>query len=1154
MRFLVVIIVLIFFGDRVVAQSTSVINLPQVIPPPPDAAALGKYGDVPVTLNTGTAAISVPIYDIKTPRLSLPISLNYSCSGIKVNDFASWVGLEWSLDAGGMITRTIKNLDDFRGNGWYNSNVPKQNDITVNSGTFLANCIYKSQDTEPDIFFFNFCSNSGKFVFGDDKSPIIINYQQPIKISYDNPSSSFTILDGQGNRYYFGAQETNSQSGDYHGSYGSFYTSSWYLSKIVSFDRSDSITFTYFADNLLEQDFWSYNEVIGPYASPNPDGTGMTEEGDGHDNCCGTITGEPYSKSYPLRLSEIDFSNGKVKFFSSATRQDGDVVKLDSIVTYSYNYSSGQFAPLKTFHLNYGYYFTNLPYQPSTNPSAFRLRLDSMNIAGNDGSSGGSYHFAYDGSMLPWQNSNAQDMFGYFNGQLANASLVPTQTLEFASEQYTVGAGDRSVNVDSLQAGILKQIGYPTGGYTKFAYEPNSYYAENTATVPESYDARATGTMVQTVTQTFTSSVTVQAQVAVTISPYNYSDVHTAPGVSMVDLTAGQSPYTAGTTNAATGLNQTTVVPIFAGHTYQLTAAAYDDSHVFADIGITWQQVDTSIESVPGGGVRMKQAADYDINGSFLKSRSYVYGVNECGYGMLAAPVQLFNTNFYPSIYAYGDSYVQCLAASLLEERLIFTGSSRYDVFNMAGAPISYPQVTEYRQDSLGNDIGKTVYDYTTYSNSVFPATQNYVDGYAIVNSGWQGGQLYLQEDYAKKAGNYWPVKRVYNFYTDSLPRQGRGLKVGLAAVFQGTPALDSTTIAQGCFTSIYFYDYPIYAGTVLLAGKNTYDYDQNDTTKAVVTRENYYYDDLEHLQPTRTIKLLSDGTTLTTVNRYPGEIDSLSNLTAGETAAIDSLESRHYVTALVQTQTFRNLQPVNLVRTDFAVWNANLIAPDSIEEQISGFPIEMRLQYNNYDNNGNVAEARKRTDVQHSYIWDYQGAYPIAECLNADVSTVAYTSFEADGNGSWVIPSGSRDYTSAITGGGSYNLNNGSVSRGGLTSSVNYVVSYWSRTGGSYTVSGSTAVLQGKTINGWTYFEHQVSGVGAVTVSGGGNIDELRLYPTGAQMTTRTYWPLVGLSSECDVANRITYYEYDGLGRLKDVKDQDGNVIKTYQYHYYGQ
>ena len=51
--------------------------------------------------------------------------------------------------------------------------------------------------------------------------------------------------------------------------------------------------------------------------------------------------------------------------------------------------------------------------------------------------------------------------------------------------------------------------------------------------------------------------------------------------------------------------------------------------------------------------------------------------------------------------------------------------------------------------------------------------------------------------------------------------------------------------------------------------------------------------------------------------------------------------------------------------------------------------------------------------------------------------------------------------------------------------------------------------------------------------------------------MTTYTYTPLVGISSQCDANNRITYYQYDGLQRLKTIRDQDNNIIKRYDYQY---
>jgi hypothetical protein len=167
--------------------------------------------------------------------------------------------------------------------------------------------------------------------------------------------------------------------------------------------------------------------------------------------------------------------------------------------------------------------------------------------------------------------------------------------------------------------------------------------------------------------------------------------------------------------------------------------------------------------------------------------------------------------------------------------------------------------------------------------------------------------------------------------------------------------------------------------------------------------------------------------------------------------------------------------------------------------------------------------------------------------------SDIAYTSFEADGSGNWIIPSASRDNT-AITGNKSYNLTNGAILHYGLSASTTYIVSYWSNTYASYSVSNTTKITAGKLINGWTYFEHTLSGATAISIYGGGDVDELRLYPQGAQMTTYTYTPLVGMSSQCDVNNRATYYNYDPLGRLRYVQDQDHNIIKTNQYHYKGQ
>jgi len=50
------------------------------------------------------------------------------------------------------------------------------------------------------------------------------------------------------------------------------------------------------------------------------------------------------------------------------------------------------------------------------------------------------------------------------------------------------------------------------------------------------------------------------------------------------------------------------------------------------------------------------------------------------------------------------------------------------------------------------------------------------------------------------------------------------------------------------------------------------------------------------------------------------------------------------------------------------------------------------------------------------------------------------------------------------------------------------------------------------------------------------------------------TYKPLVGMTSQTDPAGRTTYYEYDTFNRLKLSRDQNGNVIEKYDYHYANQ
>ena len=85
---------------------------PQIQKPSSEAQSLGKFGEIPVDLFTGKVNVSIPIYTIKYHDIEVPISISYHGGGIKVSDEAGSVGLGWTLNVGGVVSRTVRGIPD----------------------------------------------------------------------------------------------------------------------------------------------------------------------------------------------------------------------------------------------------------------------------------------------------------------------------------------------------------------------------------------------------------------------------------------------------------------------------------------------------------------------------------------------------------------------------------------------------------------------------------------------------------------------------------------------------------------------------------------------------------------------------------------------------------------------------------------------------------------------------------------------------------------------------------------------------------------------------------------------------------------------------------------------------------------------------------
>ncbi|WEA00680.1 hypothetical protein [Mucilaginibacter sp. SJ] len=469
-----IIFLAIFSGTNF---SNAQATLPQVIPSSPDVSALARYAETPVSYSTGVPDISVPIYNLTSGKLSVPISISYHSGGIRVRDIASIAGLGWSLNAGGMVSRTVlgrrDESNDYVAPYKTTDDLQAARNAVTNDGGATNLCYYYQNmsklnfETQSDRYAYNFGGKSGVFRFDWQTGAVHLIPYAPLKVSklYSGTPQTplnlyYLITDEKGDQYYFQTAETTAQN-------GLNPTTAWNLTKIISADQKDEIDFYYSTGEIFVQvseqcrmEKSAGNLNGAPYNIPP----------------ISNFTRTPIGSQYaPQRLDSIVSKTASVRFSYAADRQDGRQMRLTNISVFR----KGTNVLIRQAQLTQSYFGTSSGH-------TLRLRLDNIKIGGTDAASMENYSFGYNngvgpgyyitnGYVFPGGNQFppyiAEDYWGY-SGQ-GNGG-IPSEFLGFlnSSELATYG-GNKNPDSLGMQMGILQQIQYPTGGKTVFTFESN---------------------------------------------------------------------------------------------------------------------------------------------------------------------------------------------------------------------------------------------------------------------------------------------------------------------------------------------------------------------------------------------------------------------------------------------------------------------------------------------------------------------------------------------------------------------------------------------------------------------------------------------------------------------------------------------------------
>lgn len=1167
-----------------------------------------------VNYQTGSVEYALPIFNWKDNYgfLNSTIALQYSSgNGLKVNDIASNIGQGWNLMAGGSITRIqVGEPDDQKP---YKFTTPETHtDIKkypagyfysdINPGLGVSssvnqypifnkrNVLYKqyndvAADRELDMFAFQFNGKGGRFVLDKYTNQGVCLENQRIKIWFDRNENNatannirttivaFYLQDESGTIYKFGKflktkvlkpeycnandlltkiQQPNFKNGRvYHQSsfedpdiIHPYVINEWQLTEVEDGFTHRKIYFNY---NTAQTININSGTSIATYDQSKFGGFGGTFAK------IHSVISHQISKTEIADLTNILYPDGhEVNFNYGQSRVDfpGALAMRSIDVKYQ-----GRF--ISRHELTTSYFISNRIGKPDAETSELaRLCLLSVKRIGPDlKMDENPYEFDYyQGSSAPYDFvpapfSHLKDIWGYYNGDQSadfnNVSIPWEKKLSELNASQVYGLCFRRNGLSTVKLnpksgfaknGLLKQIVYPTGGAIKFEYEQNESVLPGGST-----NTMIGGVHVSKTTVTdggFSNGCGANALIS------NFSFKQASSSLS--------SLYTLEAPN-----NKMVSSSYYkkAGKKFKLLALKCKYKYQYPGILSREQIVDLK----PFQKFLMSGVLDYvGIAGTALDIILLCSKV--IGPGALVLDV----INIVVGI------ITSCTNRSNTQPGIIYTNN---DLNAGNPLPSGFKRVEIINGDGSN---GKTVMEFTSPDDYAVWASTNPTYSMKQRSAFWAYG---LPKTTTVYDANNYPVKRTENTYTFSRYKykstsntcsqsEAELLSCKYLILVSSSKRSDEWTNAANYGLATYSTAsnntrtvdvYGVTVGNALLSQTIEKVYKKNSSTEFLSTATNYTYNNTHTV-----LGIVGD---MTSQRDYIPLLQTVKTTNSDGTVSAKTLGYTHYLDKMVILP-FREtiakganvsapLNNLKIVETEYSTLGNGDLKPAKIKEARysapgGAVPPFVDVQTFTYDVSGMLVNVKDEGGRTVSNIYDYDNKYVVATVINAvpSIDKPAYTSFETASLGGWVLGGGAASYgTTAITGARSFALFGKTLTANLNTTKVNRL-SFW--TTASVSVSaGATLTKSGPNINGFTYYEYSISaGTSSITVSGYAYLDELRLCPQTARMTTSTFDPVIGKTSEADVNSRVTYYEYDELGRMRFIKDDYNNVVKMYEYN----